>query len=72
MLPDGWGGKGKTSCALAVGAKIPLIARKVHVVREMQIRLRRLRSRFFVPRLANVRNHSSALTFLPPGVLESK
>src|SRR3984885_6744502 len=71
MLPDGWGGKGKTSCALTGGAKIPLIARKLQVARDMQTRRRCLHARFFVPAPPNVTRVSSILTFLPPTVLTS-
>src|SRR5580692_4602878 len=71
VLPDGWGGNGKTSCALAGDAKIPLIARKLQVAREMQTRRRCLHARFFVPAPPNVTRVSSILTFLPPTVLTS-
>ena len=46
---DGVGANGSTSCALTGSAKIMQIARKIHLATEMQIRLRGIRPRLFVP-----------------------
>jgi hypothetical protein len=60
---DGVGEKGRTSCALAGDAKIPLIASQHHEAREMQTRRKRLETTFFAPQLANVTKLCPTLTF---------
>jgi hypothetical protein len=69
---DGVGGKGRTSCAFAGGARIPLTARQLQEARERQIRLRGVQFRFFVPPPPNVRYLRATFTFAPPVVPESK